>query len=366
MGAVALGSAVLAAGATAAWAHADREHPGLERIAAAGYAPGVIGAAAMATAGPIAIAAGLTHLGLTKFGGAVTATARGAATTALLGRAAGIAKGIAGVGVAAFAGMAVGTFAARTLGATPPPSVLRDDQLPAPNMERARMEADATYRRLDRSSPNLVVWVAGTMRTFTPDDFARGVHDAFDGDVSLVNTPARDDYQIPQGVADTSAALRLLLTRLEAERAPGQRILLAGESQGAWAMSVALADPTLAKIVDRSVVWGNPGVGGHEHPGASDPKWLDFTDDLDVVGRGFVGDAGMVLDGITNTFDGHVSQAWRVPATAINNPAEGALLAATGGLLFAPDGYGLQTHNYREYMGAAARFLADAPAHDAA
>ncbi|MCW2925889.1 MAG: hypothetical protein JWM98_3293 [Thermoleophilia bacterium] len=353
MGAVAVGSTALAAGGTAAWLGADREHPGRERIAAAGYAPGVIGAAAAVTAGPVAVAMGLARLGNT------------AAEGSLLSKVGRIAKGTTGLGLAAVAGLVAGTAAVRILGPAAHHAEVRDDQLPEPDMARAKLEADRTYDALDRSKPNLVVWVPGTMRPNTPGEFRDGVQAAMGDAASLVNMPNRPDYQVQQGVADTSNALRLLLTRLEAERRPGQRILLAGESQGAWAMEVALQDPALAKVVDRAVVWGNPGVSPHQHDGAGDGKWLEMSEELDVVGRSLEGSGPMMLDGLTKVFDGDVSQVWRVPATMINNPHETELIAVTGLRLLTPGGYERDPHNYREFEGVAARFLADAPPHQA-
>ena len=358
MGAVTLGSAVLAAGATAAWVGADRDHRGREQLAAAGYAPGVLGLAATAVAGPAAVGMGLAKLGARRLG-------IESATLGQIQCVQNVTKGIAGVGVAALAGLALGTAAVRLLGPDPKPAVLQDVDLPAPDMARAQLEADTTYDKLDRSSRDLVVWVPGTMRSSTPSAFRAGVQEAMGSGTSLVNMPQRPDYQIPQGVSDTSTALRLLLTRLDAERRPGQRILLSGESQGAWAMSVAMQDPAIADGVDRAVVWGNPGVSPHQFDGAGDGKWLEFSEELDVVGRTLEGDAPMMLEGLADTFDGDVSQAWRVPASMINNPFETGLIARSGLRLLTPGGYERDPHNYREFMGAAARFLADAPRPDA-
>jgi hypothetical protein len=354
MGATAAGSAVLAAGATAAWLGADRAHPGRERLAAAGYAPGVVGLAATAVAGPIAAGMGLYKLGAPLLGLAPERVAGVARVT----------KNVAGVGFAALAGMAIGTAVARKLGPDAKPAIYPDADIPQPDMARAQLEARETLSQLDTNARDIVIWVPGTMRPFTPYEFKDGVNAAFAEDVSQANMPARPDYQIPQGIADTSAALHIVLTKLAAERRPGQRILLAGESQGAWAMSYALQDPKLDAIVDRAVVWGNPGVSPHQYAGAGDGKWLEFSDEMDVVGRQLEGDAPMMLDGLTNTFDGHVGQAWRVPATMINNPFETGLITRTGVRLLTPGGFDRDPHNYREFMGAAARFLADAPRPD--
>ncbi len=168
-----------------------------------------------------------------------------------------------------------------------------------------------------------------------------------------------------QGVADSAEALRRMVPALTKAHENGQRSLLAGEILGAWALSVAMQDPKLAAIVDRSVVWGNPGFSEHQYDGAGDGKVLELTDELDVVGRTMHGDAEMVLDGITRTADGEWWNAWRVVGGMLNNPHEASLLARTGLRLTTPGGYERDPHNHREFMGAAARFLADAPEPDA-
>jgi hypothetical protein len=332
--ATAAGSAAASLGATAAWSSAQGTGSVQEKLAALGYAPGTLGLGAAALAAPLL----------------------------LVPKARPLAAAVAGFGAAATAGLVVGKVGAHAAGIDPARGVVTDDQLPEPDAERVRFEVDQTWDAIDRSAQDIVVWAPGTMRGYVPTAFADGVETAFgDRDVSLVKLPTHPNYQVVQGAADSAEALRQLVKRLDAERRPGQRILLAGESQGAWALDIALTDPAVRDAVDRAVVWGNPGLQPHQHDGAGDGKVLELTDELDVVGRPVSGDAGMVVDALTRVMDGDASQAWRWPAIAVNNAHSSSLLLRSGLRLMTPGGFDRDPHNHREFMGAAARFLADAP-----
>jgi len=358
-------SGLLAVGATVAWMGASKEHPAKERLAAIGYAPGSIGLAATLIAGPVALGIGVARLGATKLGIAsqpMVASLLNHPITNKIGR---VSKAVAGVGIAALAGMIVGTAIVRAIGPNVPRAQIQDDQLPEPNMERAQLEARTTLAGIDRTKDDIVIWVPGTMRYRTPGPFTDGLKAWMGDSMSLVNMPARPDYQIPQGVADTSVALKIVLDDLTRTKRPGQRILLSGESQGAWALSKVMNEPKYEAMVDRAVIWGNPGVSPYQFDGVGTEKLMEMSDDLDIVSRSEEGDAPMMLEGLLNVADGHWSQVWRVPGTMINNPAETYAIARTGIRLVIPGGYERETHNYREFMNAAARFLSDAPHPDA-
>ncbi len=331
---IALGASTAASfGATAAWSDAT-SGSSRERLAAAGYVPGFVGAGAAALAAP----------------------------AMLVPAARPLARTVALVGGATALGLVAGKAVAHAVGIRPPAGQMADSALPDVQPKVARGESVKALAEIDRSADDIVVWVPGTMRKRIPGDFVAGVRDAFAGrDVSLVKLPTHPDYQIAQGVADSAEAVRQLVTELDEQRRPGQRILFAGESQGAWALNVALQDPQVRDAVDRVVVWGNPGIQPHQYDGAGDGKVLELTDDLDVVGRHVNGDAEIVLDTMSNFMDGDIGQVWRLPAIAVNNPHSTSLLIRSGLRLQTPGGFGRDPHNHREFMGAAARFLADAP-----
>ena len=335
---IALGASTAASlGATAAWSRAS-SGSGRERLAAAGYMPGVIGAGAATLAAP----------------------------TMLVPAARPIARHVALVGGAAALGLVAGKAVAHIAGIRPDSALHADTSLPPVNAAQATTEYEQTLADIDRTADDIVVWVPGTMRKRIPSYFTAGVRDAFRGrDVSLVKLPTHPDYQIAQGVADSAEAVRQLVRQLDEQRRPGQRILLAGESQGAWAMGVALEDPDVRDAVDRAVVWGNPGLQPHQYDGAGDGKVLELTDELDVVGRHVNGDSQLVLDAMSNFMDGDLTQAWRLPAIAVNNPHSTSLLLRSGLRIQTPGGFERDPHNHREFMGAAARFLSDAPIPDA-
>lgn len=333
LGATAAASAAAAVGATAAWAGAS-SGSWRERIAAIGYAPAVVGAAAL-------VGSGLAM---------VVPAARPFARTA------------AALGGAALLGTVLGKAGAHAMGIRPERASMTDEQLPAVDPARAQLEARETLAAIDRSADDIVIWVPGTMRNRIPGAFSGGVEAAFgDRRVSLVKLPTHPDYQVTQGVADSAAAVRAIVGELAADRRPGQRILLAGESQGAWSIGVALEDPAVRSAVDRAVLWGNPGLQEHQFDGAGDGRVLELTDEQDVVGRHVNGDPVLVTDALMAVMDGDWTDAWRWPAIAVNNPHSASLMARSGLRLLTPGGYDRDPHNHREFMGAAARFLADAP-----
>jgi hypothetical protein len=320
----------------AAWADA-RSGSWRERIAGAGYLPGTAGLAAAALAAP----------------------------AMLVPRARGIAAAVAGTGAAAAGGLLVGAVGARMMGISADRGVLDDSRLPAVQPAVAAAESTTTLAAIDRTADDIVIWVPGTMRNRIPGAFADGVQQAFDGrSVSLVKLPTHPDYQITQGVADSAEAVRLLVRELDGTRRPGQRILLAGESQGAWSIGVALEDPTVREAVDRVALWGNPGLQPHQFDGAGDGTVLELTDDQDVVGRPVSGDPVLITDALIHVMEGDLWHAWRLPAIAVANPHSTSLLLRSAARLQTPDGFGRDPHNHREFMGAAARFLADAPVPD--
>ncbi|MCB0877507.1 MAG: hypothetical protein KDC46_00800 [Thermoleophilia bacterium] len=331
---VAFGASTAASfGATVAWATA-RSGSARELLACAGYLPGFTGAGAALVATPVLLAPRVRR----------------------------VAGTVAAVGGASALGLVAGKAIAHRVGIRPPRTVFEDSMLPAANAAQARAERDATIAAIDRSADDIVVWVPGTMRRRIPSEFAQGITDAFDGRrVSLVKLPTHPDYQIVQGVADSAEAVRLIVRDLDEQRRPGQRILLAGESQGAWALEVAMQDPAVRDAIDRAVVWGNPGLQPHQYAGAGDGKMLEITDELDVVGRPVNGDPTLVTDALMNVMDGDAAQAWRWLAIGVNNPHSSYLLATSGLRLQTPGGFGRDPHNYREFMGTAARFLSDAP-----
>lgn len=259
------------------------------------------------------------------------------------------------------AGLAGGLVAAEVLDLGTRPASVADAELPPADPGRVQSIVDETWRGIDTSQQDIVLWAPGTLRSAIPGEFVHGVEQAFGPSVSVSKLPTRMDYQIMQGVADTAAALREIVARLHDQRRPGQRILLAGESQGSWAIGAALTDPQTRGAVDRTVLWGNPGISPHQFESGADPRVVELTDEYDVVAQPLRGDGPMVLEGLSDTFDGEWWNAWRLPAALLANPYPASLLARSGVRQLTPDGYGRDPHNYREHMSVAARLLADAP-----
>ncbi|MCW2950526.1 MAG: hypothetical protein JWN41_1539 [Thermoleophilia bacterium] len=337
-GVVAAASSLTAAAATVAWVGArGPESPARERIAAFGYAPGLVGLGVSALAAPLLIAPRTRAVGAAIFG----------------------------VGAAAAAGLVVGGGLTRVLGARPRAAVLHDAELPKADRARARAEADLVLAQLDLHKRDLVLWLPGTYLDGVPRAFGAAVSEQFGRDASVATFTAHHDYHVPQGVVDTAEALRIVLRALEAKRRPDQRIVLGGESQGAWSISVAMSDPALAKIVDRAMLTGNPGVSQHQYDDGTDRRVREIDNPGDAVAVEYRGNASLMIDALERGMSGEPAQAARLVPALVNNPISAAKAAVSGFRIAVMRDFAHDPHNYDTRYAEGVAWLAGAPArHD--
>lgn len=334
IGVAAGASALAAAGATVAWAGArGPESPVRERLALAGYAPGLVGAGVAALAAPLLMVPRL----------------RGGVGAAV------------GVGIAAAAGLVVGTGVAHLLGAQPARTVFEDRDLPAPNAAQARAEADSVLAALDRTKQDLVLWLPGTYMPGAPKAFRDALTERLGSNVSLASFPTHNDYYVQRGAVDSAAALDLVVGDLARTRRPGQRILLAGDSQGAWSIGEAMQHPQVAAAVDRAVLTGNPGVSAHQYDDASDPKVRELFNEGDTVAADYRGDASLMVNAAERFLQGEPAQVLRMVPAVVNNPAAAVRAVSSAVSIRFFDGYEHDPHNYDPRAGEAVGWLAGAP-----
>lgn len=325
-------SLALGAVGTAVWS-GDGHRTARDAIANASYLPGIVG--------------GITALGAAPL--LLTKWHDGGEKTLL-------------TGAAAAAGMVAGVAGARMLGLGAQAAVDGVRNLPVADDAQARREAADVLASIDFSRPDIVIWAPGTMRYSIPPEFADAVHAQFGGAASLVKLPTLTTYAERQGVSQTQATLRYVLDGIAAH-AGSHRVLLAGESEGGWAVNEVVADPTYRPLIDRAVTWGTPGMTPHHYLDGHDPDVLELADDYDVVTKPVKGDVNDTLGAMEATFDGRLSQAWKLPAALVNNPYSALLLLETGIRRPLPGGYDRDPHNYREFMPAAAAMLAGQAVH---
>jgi hypothetical protein len=104
--------------------------------------------------------------------------------------------------------------------------------------------------------PPIVIWVPGTSNHAVNPAFAQALPD----DITPVLVDYMATWQLTESVPDGVKNLQQALRAAQRRRKKGQRILLAGESQGAWVISQTLTDSRYVKIVDGAVLLGNPGT----------------------------------------------------------------------------------------------------------
>jgi hypothetical protein len=157
--------------------------------------------------------------------------------------------------------------------------------LPTP-AERARAVLDS----IDWSQPLVVIWVPGTSGQDVPEHVARMLRAA--GGPRATMLPYQATWRLRDSVPDGEATLRALLELVAARKRPGQRVVLLGESQGAWVISSVLRDPRLAKLIDRASLVAHPAMSpAHVHESTSTPERLrsgtirEFNGTTDVVTR---------------------------------------------------------------------------------
>lgn len=156
--------------------------------------------------------------------------------------------------------------------------------LPSPDA-RARAVIDA----LDWSQPLVAIWLPGT----NEHEIAADVTGAFDrvGLGNVAHVPYQATWRLSESVPDGEATLRAVLDLARTRLRRGQRLVLLGQSQGAWVISSILREPAYARLVERAALVAHPAVApahAHETALATDrlPRTVrEFNEPSDVVTR---------------------------------------------------------------------------------
>ena len=195
----------------------------------------------------------------------------------------------------------------RTSAPAAPPSALQDfardiDQLflPPPPLSSPEDRARALVESIDWTRPVVVIWVPGTSGYDIPAHVAARLRAA--GGPTAYGMSYQATWRLKDSVRDGEATLRAVLELVATRKRPGQRVVLLGESQGAWVISSILRDPRLAKLVDRASLVAHPALApAHVHESTSVTERLDsrvreFNSSTDVVTREVGKSADVVLD----------------------------------------------------------------------
>jgi hypothetical protein len=157
-------------------------------------------------------------------------------------------------------------------------------------------------------------------------------------------------------VATGVETLKLVLAGIAA-MGGNHRVLLAGDSQGAWVLGEAIQDPMFRSVVDRAVMMGHPSLAASHFP-ASDPNIIEINKPDDPVATPVKGSPDDAVDTYTALY---TFQLWRLPLilrTLILNPNQGVnLVTSLISLIPGLKGKIRNPHGYDEVMNQVAAFL---------
>jgi hypothetical protein len=258
----------------------------------------------------------------------------------------------------------------KSTGPKPSAAELRQVQLDVPgdiDHERARRDAERALAAIDFSKPEIVLWVPATNSHSIPDDWQRGVQQAFGerASSSIVDYPANANFN--DSVSTGMETLKLVLAGI-AERGSHHRVTLGGHSQGAWVVGDALQQPEVGRMVDKATIYGHPAPARVDWSDDADPnvRQVDDPEDpfvWDVAGGHQALKAidelndGTSREGQQLGFGDYLSRGLSLVGTALQNPALSAYLI---GKHVVPEGVdsARDPHNYRAQYDDGAKFLA--------
>jgi hypothetical protein len=202
----------------------------------------------------------------------------------------------------------------------------------------------------------LVVWVPGTYGNAVHEGFLDAVEEHLGKDARMfsVDYPASADFatSVPAGLQ----ALSRLIERLVTEKAPFQKILLGGSSQGAWVIHDFMESDPNFNHVHKTVTFGLPALSGH-HPAApsdSAPVW-DVTSAYDAVGWGWAGSEARILHHVSQVNSGKPWHAIPLLPYLLLNPVH--TVGFIGLLLTHFNARRLSPHDYTPAMPLAVAWL---------
>lgn len=225
------------------------------------------------------------------------------------------------------------------------------------NQVRAQADAQRALNAIDWSQKDIVLWVPGTDNHAVNPSFEAAVKAAWTkGGLSLTKVDYEASWNMRPSVATGIETLRLVLAGIAAHGG-SHRVMIAGESQGAWIIGEALADPMLRGVVNRAVLMGHPWLAAHHYDGQNGSNVIEVNHAGDEVASAINGDAAKALDAMVAIHQINFGKIGTVVSALVHNPMHGVMLlqslarwAVGGGLLADP-------HDYRPDMAAAVKYL---------
>lgn len=224
------------------------------------------------------------------------------------------------------------------------------------DIERAYADAQRVLDSIDFSKRDLFIWVPGTSNKGVNSDFEEAVRASYlgTGGVSLTALVYEASWNIRPSVATGIATLKLVLAGIAAHGG-NHRLMLAGESQGAWVIGEAMADPMLRKVVDRAVLLGHPWLAAHHYDAGQDSSVIEVNHHGDEVAMPVKGDAAVGLDAMVAIRTLQIGKLGTVAQALVSNPDH--LIKLLGSIAYAVPGLKSLFKNPHDYSAEHTRVV---------
>lgn len=192
--------------------------------------------------------------------------------------------------------------------------------------ERAHADAQKTLDAIDFSKRDIVIWAPGTSNHGPHPSFEAAVREAFRGAGSnLVALECESSWHLRRSLPTGIATMRLVLEGIRA-RGGDHRVLLGGESQGAWIIGEVLADPVVSKVVDRAVLLGHPWLAKHQYDRGQDARVRVINHGGDQVAMPVKGNPSDGVDAMIAIHTRDLSRLGSLVKAITANPLHGVKL----------------------------------------
>jgi hypothetical protein len=224
--------------------------------------------------------------------------------------------------------------------------------------ERAYADAQKVLDAIDFSKRDIVIWAPGTSNHGPHKDFKAAVDDSYRGEgTNLVALEYPATWHLRESLPTGIATMRLVLEGIRA-RGGDHRVLLAGESQGAWIIGECVADPAISGVIDRAVLLGHPWLAKHQYAHGEDPRVRVINHAGDMVAMPVNGDITVGVDAMIAMRTLDLSGLGDVAKALASNPQHGVELLKSlahnipifGKLIRDPHAYGPEMTRAVEYL----------------
>jgi hypothetical protein len=219
--------------------------------------------------------------------------------------------------------------------------------------ERAHADAQQVLDAIDFSKRDIVIWAPGTSNDGPHPGFEAAVRDSYRGVGSnLVALRYEATWHLRRSLPTGIATMRLVLEGITA-RGGDHRVLLSGESQGAWIIGEVMADPAVSSVVDRAVLLGHPWLAAHQYDRGQDARVRVINNQGDQVTLPVKGSIAAGLDAMIAIRTLKLNELGTVVKALARNANHGVLLLKS--LVFAVPGLKSLLKNPHDYGGEMTR-----------